>query len=73
MKKVRCPICDKPMDEQGPGEWPNWPFCSRRCQIIDLGRWLGGTYRIESPASAGDMDDAETTSENSEGPTNGTR
>ena len=43
--------------------WPHWPFCSRRCQLIDLGRWLGGEYRIAAPlsdaldADEGDADD----------------
>ena len=23
-----------------------FPFCSTRCQLVDLGRWLGGEYRI---------------------------
>lgn len=59
MKKVRCPICDKPMDAQGPKEWPEWPFCGKRCRLVDLGRWLGGSYRIESPAREEDMDDAD--------------
>jgi endogenous inhibitor of DNA gyrase (YacG/DUF329 family) len=27
-------------------EWPNFPFCSPRCKTIDLGRWLGESYRI---------------------------
>jgi len=27
-------------------EWPSFPFCSARCKTIDLGRWLGETYRI---------------------------
>jgi endogenous inhibitor of DNA gyrase (YacG/DUF329 family) len=49
MKKVRCPICDRAMPGPGPREWPHWPFCSRRCQVIDLGRWLGGAYRIPAP------------------------
>jgi endogenous inhibitor of DNA gyrase (YacG/DUF329 family) len=43
MNKVRCPICDAAM----PGNWqeyPDYPFCSKRCRIIDLGRWLGGDY-----------------------------
>jgi endogenous inhibitor of DNA gyrase (YacG/DUF329 family) len=22
------------------------PFCSRRCKLIDLGRWLDGEYRF---------------------------
>ena len=27
-------------------ELPYLPFCSARCKQIDLGRWLGGAYRI---------------------------
>ena len=36
MSKVRCPICDTPM----PGNWqdyPDYPFCTRRCRTIDNG------------------------------------
>lgn len=25
---------------------PDFPFCSPRCKLIDLGRWLGEEYRI---------------------------
>ena len=48
MSKVRCPICSTEM----PGNWadyPDYPFCSRRCRTIDLGRWLGEEYRAPSP------------------------
>lgn len=38
----RCPICGKPQDPEFR------PFCSKRCADIDLGRWLGGKYRIET-------------------------
>jgi endogenous inhibitor of DNA gyrase (YacG/DUF329 family) len=34
------------MEGQSLKEWPNFPFCSARCKTIDLGRWLGETYRI---------------------------
>jgi len=47
------------MDRPGRQNWPHWPFCTRRCRLIDLGRWLGGRYRIESPASVEDVDDAD--------------
>ena len=36
---------------------PKWrPFCSERCQLLDLGHWASGTYRV-----AGDkpIDDEE--------------
>jgi endogenous inhibitor of DNA gyrase (YacG/DUF329 family) len=39
-RKPRCPICGKPATEA------HIPFCSTRCVDIDLGRWLGGEYRI---------------------------
>ncbi len=45
MKPVECPICEKAM----PGaraEYPDAPFCSRRCRLVDLGRWLGEDYRV---------------------------
>jgi hypothetical protein len=32
-----------------------FPFCSDRCKLIDLGRWLDGKYQI---AVAGDDEDA---------------
>jgi endogenous inhibitor of DNA gyrase (YacG/DUF329 family) len=42
---------------------PRWrPFCSERCKMIDLGRWLSGDYRIPtSPVSAGDDQEDEQT------------
>ncbi len=45
MNKVRCPICDAAMPG-GQADYPDYPFCSRRCRTIDLGRWLGEGYRI---------------------------
>lgn len=26
-----------------------FPFCSDRCRVIDLGKWASGEYRIASP------------------------
>jgi hypothetical protein len=23
-----------------------FPFCSDRCRLLDLGKWLGGEYRV---------------------------
>lgn len=39
-KPVPCPICGKPSSQQF------HPFCSARCQDIDLHRWLSGSYVI---------------------------
>ena len=45
-----CPICKKPVDDPPPASQPGqksfYPFCSERCKLIDLGRWLGGKYQI---------------------------
>jgi uncharacterized protein len=35
-----CPICQRPMTAEFR------PFCSKRCQQVDLGKWLKGRYRI---------------------------
>ena len=34
---IRCSICQR---EFKPEESPAMPFCSERCRLIDLGRWL---------------------------------
>jgi uncharacterized protein len=43
--KLKCPICKK---EVKLGD-PEFPFCSDRCRIIDLGNWASGKYVISSP------------------------
>ena len=30
-------------------EAPWFPFCSERCRLVDLGRWLDGVYTIPGP------------------------
>ena len=32
------------------------PFCSERCRLADLGKWLDGGYRIGAPISEEDLD-----------------
>jgi endogenous inhibitor of DNA gyrase (YacG/DUF329 family) len=34
------------MEGQSLAELPYFPFCSKRCKLIDLGRWLDGTYSL---------------------------
>lgn len=46
MMKVRCPMCQRLMAGQSLKEWPEFPFCSQRCKLIDLGRWLKESYAI---------------------------
>ena len=44
-----CPICDAPMPAPWQ-EYPQYPFCSPRCKLIDLGRWLDEKYTVDQPA-----------------------
>ena len=37
-----CPICGKSALEKFA------PFCSSRCATLDLGKWLGEGYRLET-------------------------
>lgn len=41
------------MQGQRTAEWPEYPFCSKRCRLIDLKRWLGEEYRIPPVAEGG--------------------
>jgi endogenous inhibitor of DNA gyrase (YacG/DUF329 family) len=50
--KLRCPICKKATKTTD----PDFPFCSDRCRLIDLGKWASGGYVISTPA-----DDVEDT------------
>jgi endogenous inhibitor of DNA gyrase (YacG/DUF329 family) len=48
---LRCPSCRaivKPSDE-------NYPFCSDRCRLIDLGKWASGGYVISTPITDPEM------------------
>ncbi len=42
--KPRCPVCKAPVTV--PRTSPVYPFCSKRCQQIDLGNWLNDSYAI---------------------------
>ena len=47
MMKPRCPICRSPVAAAiGEGEFP---FCSKRCQLLDIGNWAEERYRSDDP------------------------
>ncbi|MBS3805549.1 MAG: DNA gyrase inhibitor YacG [Oleiphilaceae bacterium] len=52
---VPCPTCKKSV------KWdtrnPSRPFCSERCQLIDLGAWANEEYRV--PAENVDPNDLD--------------
>lgn len=43
MAKLRCPVCEQRFDSGGS---VSLPFCSERCRLIDLKRWLGEEYSV---------------------------
>ena len=48
---IPCPICGRtvklPPDSASQAQLPaEFPFCSERCRLVDLGRWMNGEYRI---------------------------
>jgi endogenous inhibitor of DNA gyrase (YacG/DUF329 family) len=44
--KAACPTCGKPPIAA------HRPFCSARCKQLDLGKWLGGDYRLPTEEEA---------------------
>ena len=42
--KPTCPICEKEVEPLSENRF--FPFCSRRCKMEDLGKWLDEDYRI---------------------------
>jgi endogenous inhibitor of DNA gyrase (YacG/DUF329 family) len=43
---MQCPICRKNVELSD----PFMPFCSERCQLLDLGNWASERYVISEPA-----------------------
>jgi uncharacterized protein len=41
-----CPICRKPTDSDSNADFP---FCSERCKLLDLGAWASEKYVISEP------------------------
>jgi endogenous inhibitor of DNA gyrase (YacG/DUF329 family) len=61
--KKSCAICGKPVAPLAANR--AYPFCSDRCRLVDLAKWLGEEYRVAGPragdggASEALPDDAE--------------
>jgi len=51
--KHKCPICKAETDS---AVHADFPFCSERCRLLDLGKWASGGYVISSPVT--DTDEA---------------
>jgi endogenous inhibitor of DNA gyrase (YacG/DUF329 family) len=44
-QSLHCPTCKKLVTAAD----ADFPFCSDRCRVIDLGKWASGEYKITSP------------------------
>ena len=47
--KYTCPVCKKSLKgspAEGAEKAEFFPFCSRRCKLIDLGAWFDADYKI---------------------------
>lgn len=59
---MKCPTCNNPV------RWENnpyRPFCSERCKLVDLGRWVSEEYRVPGQQiSTGDSEGSEEQGEN---------
>jgi endogenous inhibitor of DNA gyrase (YacG/DUF329 family) len=55
MKK--CPTCNRQVEWQ---DNPFRPFCSERCKLVDLSKWVSEEYRVPGRPVAGEpVDDDE--------------
>jgi endogenous inhibitor of DNA gyrase (YacG/DUF329 family) len=52
----RCAICGKPVAPRAANR--SYPFCSDRCRLVDLAKWLGEEYRVAGPPGDGGAPEA---------------
>lgn len=50
-----CPTCEG----MTPAGDANYPFCSSRCRMADLGRWFSGEYVISRRIEERDIEETE--------------
>lgn len=54
---MKCPNCGKQVEWE---ENPFRPFCSERCKLVDLGKWVSEEYRVPGRAVPTQGEDKET-------------
>ena len=50
-----CPVCGEARERPDAPA----PFCSERCRLVDLGRWLKGDYVISRDLKDADLDQSD--------------
>lgn len=54
---VKCPSCQDDVIWQAESEYR--PFCSKRCQLIDLGEWASESNRIGQSSQVSEISEAD--------------
>jgi endogenous inhibitor of DNA gyrase (YacG/DUF329 family) len=57
-RSFSCTICGRVVTYDGRTP-ATYPFCSQRCRMVDLGKWLNEQYTIERDVTADDLTDGE--------------
>ncbi len=60
MSQRHCPMCERLFD---PEQSPALPFCSVRCRLADLNRWLDEGYGLPNERPEEDSPPGETQEE----------
>ena len=50
---LACPTCKQNVEWSD--DFPERPFCSKRCKLIDLGEWASETHKIPVDPSIDDL------------------
>lgn len=58
---MKCPTCGKKVDWK---DNPHRPFCSERCKLVDLGKWVNEEYRVPGREVPNDSPEDERDSAN---------
>ena len=56
MPSYTCPTCKKRFSYESIETRPHFPFCCKRCKLIDLGHWFDGDYVIPGSEEEDQMD-----------------
>ena len=56
---IKCPRCEQPCSNSKQNE--HRPFCSRRCQLLDLGAWASEDRKIAGQEIFDNLDENEET------------
>ena len=56
---IECPVCNRKVCFKHFSDATYFPFCSRKCKLVDLGRWFNEEYSIERDLDVSDFEDAE--------------